>query len=341
MNQILGVGEPIIRSYPFRANVTSILNNHPYFLDWLYNNHIQLFCGVYPAVTNFDTYLDTYEPLSRVHYPLIETQFIKKEIFTSNGMDICEFIMNSINLGYYVYLGVDTFYLPLYSSPNHLGHDIFIYGYNSENKQFYVADFFNGTYSREVVEFNSFRNAFESEFSDTNEFKGIQLLKRIDEGHQSKYQFNVEYVVTQLEDYNNEVNTSMRYAALEVPLLDPEGRTSGNRTWGLGVYRSLAEVFDQETISPVTLRSLHALYEHKKLMTARVSYLINRGFLDDTLHLENKITQIENNTLKLRNYFMKCLMSNKYNREKTQKWLFDIQKSDGEFINELIELLKK
>lgn len=232
MKQILEMGEPLIKSYPFRANITSILNNHPHFYDWLFNNHVQLFCGIYPAVTNFDTYLDTYEPLSRIHYPLVEVQFIKKDIFNSIEMDVCDFIINSINLGYYVYLGVDTFYLPLYRSSNHIGHDIFVYGYDSKHEHFYVADFFNGTYSREVVEYKSFKKAVESEYSDTNEFKGVQLLKRIDEGHQSKYQLNLDYVVTQLEDYINEFNTSMRYAALEVPLLDPEGRTSGNRTWG-------------------------------------------------------------------------------------------------------------
>lgn len=68
MKQILEMGEPLIKSYPFRANITSILNNHPHFYDWLFNNHVQLFCGIYPAVTNFDTYLDTYEPLSRIHF---------------------------------------------------------------------------------------------------------------------------------------------------------------------------------------------------------------------------------------------------------------------------------
>ncbi|KWX81154.1 hypothetical protein AMQ84_00745, partial [Paenibacillus riograndensis] len=140
MNKILDMYEPLIKTYPIHANITSILSTHKYFYEWLYNNHIQLFCTTYNSNGSQDTYLDTYKPLTRVFNPFFETQFIKKDIIFKSKIDICEFIINSIDLGYYIFLSIDVFFISLYKKSEHSGHDIFVFGYDKNKKIFHVAD---------------------------------------------------------------------------------------------------------------------------------------------------------------------------------------------------------
>lgn len=334
MQKRLDMFYPIIQSYPKHANITSILAKHNFFYEWLYSNHVQLFCATYQEYTNFDTYLDTYEPLNRIFYPLLEKHSINKLLITSTEVDICDFLINCIDLGYYIYLSVDTFYIPLYKSSEHKIHDIFIFGYDTDKRFFNVADFFQINYSHEVTSFQSIVQSIKSTYSDLNVFNEIQFLKINENPINPVYHFDIYRLKTLLNDYLSAYNTSKRYSELEGPLPDED-----NRTWGVAVYNSLLEALNVETLPSVTLRSLHALYEHKKLMRMRVEFLIEKKIIESSIALLDDFILLENNSLIIRNVFLKNMYSKNINTQKHTELISNIKKIEEECLSSLINLL--
>ncbi|MGG4094502.1 hypothetical protein [Paenibacillus lautus] len=329
----LVMNEPVLKTYPKHSNVTSILANHVNFEEWLYSNHIQLFCAIYENSTKYDTYLDIYEPLHRVYYPLLECKSIKKEIISACSIDPSAFAISNIDEGYYVYACVDIFYIPEYQSNKHKNHDIFVFGYDDDEQTFFVADFFKGHYSCQTISFDCFSAAVNSTFRDENQFKDIQMLKTLDNPVHSVYCFDIDNVLIQLKDYLGEYNSSLRYREFEAPLPDTD-----NRTWGLGVYDSLISSISQEKVPKVTRRSLHALYEHKKLMVGRVKYLLDNEYITEKKVLE-KHKIIETKSLILRNIFMKS-MARSFDKNPIVSKLKELQNMDNEALAELVYLLE-
>lgn len=333
MQKKLAMHKPAIQTYPKHANITSVLAKHNNFNEWLFNNHIQLFCATYKGETSHDTYLDTYEPLHRTFYPLLEMQSVNKVLFSKCNIDACDFLINCIDMGYYIYLSIDTFYIPLYKSgDNHSTHDIFVFGYDLDQKIFHVADFFQGHYSHNVTSFDSMQQAVSSSFTDDNEFKGIQMLKI--NTLNPTYSFDISHLKINLHDYLFEKNTSYRYKELEAPLSDED-----DRTWGLGIYNSLLKVFEEEVMPQATLRSFHALYEHKKLMSMRVKFLIDNNFIKNKSIIKT-FERVEHDALMIRNVILKSMFSKKINKEKMAVLIEKFKKLDSDSINELLYLIE-
>mgnify|MGYP000518817397 CR=1 FL=1 len=333
----LFVSEPVIKCFPKHANITSILSKHEYFYDWLFSNHIQLFCKLFKET---DTYLDFYEPLHRLHYPLISRQSIDKKVIFGKKDNIISFLINCLELEYYIYLSVDTFYIPLYNSNIHRGHDIFVYGFDKNKKIFYVADFFGINYGYDIVDFQMFQQGVYSQYSDNNNLKGIQLLKVNQVGINSTYSLNITQIKSHLLDYINGINTSLKYSNLEEPNLfngsvcKPDNRI--DNYWGIGVYRNLHIAISQDHIPRTLIRSLHLLYEHKMLMTLRVNYLKNH---DKSLSISiNTFIELEKKCLILRNMVTKSMLK-KRGDEKCLVLLNEIAHSDELLIQKLIDQL--
>ncbi|AJS57217.1 hypothetical protein [Paenibacillus sp. IHBB 10380] len=322
---------PTIQTYPKHAHITSILAKHNNFNEWLFNNHIQIFCLTYNGETNHDTYLDTYEPLHRVYYPLLEMQSMSKDLLKANNIDTCDFIVNCINSGYYIYLSVDTYYIPTYSSKEHSTHDLFLFGYDSDRKVFHAADFFNSHYTHEDIGFDSMKLAVESLGTGLNDFKDVQLLKINEKPINPLYSLDVEHLKNNLHDYLYEKDTSYRYKEFEGPFSKDD-----NRTWGLGVYNTLLKVLKEEIIPSVTLRSIHALYEHKKLMKMRVKFLIENNFIKSHSDLIDCFEKVEHDALIIRNVLLKSMHNNKHN-DKVSILLEQLRISDRESIEKIIE----
>ena len=92
-------------SYPL-----NILANDDDYLPWFYSNYIQLIWNkdLSPLLTFY--YHGDVPDCRNILW--IDYQDFHKNIFALNNIDICSFIVNSINEGWYFYTSYDEFYIP-------------------------------------------------------------------------------------------------------------------------------------------------------------------------------------------------------------------------------------
>ncbi|WP_308638632.1 hypothetical protein [Paenibacillus silvisoli] len=100
MTNQLELSEPAFKTYPKHANISAMMGNSINYKNWLYTNHIQLFCASYTDKNSVQTYLDTYEPLHRLHYPYIEKKSVNKDFFASLKIGAIDFVRYCIDRGY-------------------------------------------------------------------------------------------------------------------------------------------------------------------------------------------------------------------------------------------------
>lgn|GEM_PF-2602196 len=296
----LPMAMPTITSYPKHANLIAILRQHPSYNDWLYLNYIQLQADFNQGVF----WIDFYQPLSRLHYPLMEREALRKATFFANSMSILSFICNSIDRQGYVYLYIDTYYISAYgnSGREHFPHDMLIYGYDAKSRVMYIADFFRGAYALTEASFEEVERAFHSPHISTYpEFVDIQLLRVLPE---EKMVFDRSYCVQLMRDYVEATNSSHRLALIEAP------RDEKTFYFGSAVYTPL--MAHMESISPAyeVLRALHVLADHKKLMYERAAFFLNTGILTGSSHgaLLAQLEAIKDEALTIRNVYLKSMV---------------------------------
>lgn len=132
----LPVSYPIVSTYPKHAIPFSILSQNQDFLPWFYSNYIQIKCSKtfmknYPsdAFDFFTIYPEFYEN------PSLQSERLSNTTILNLQSDIIKFIIDCIDMGYYLYTHVNEYYLPnthafkKFNNP----HAILIYGYNKTN----------------------------------------------------------------------------------------------------------------------------------------------------------------------------------------------------------------
>ncbi|QYR23564.1 hypothetical protein KZ483_11975 [Paenibacillus sp. sptzw28] len=300
--KVLEMPYPPITSFPRNANIIAILATHHAYKDWLYSNHIQLHIS---KEKDEDYYwLMFYQPLARIIYPLINRQYISRELIRKNNINIIEFIKNAIDTSSYVYLCVDTFFVPAYEHYGrlHLYHDLFIYGYDPVEDVFFAADFFqNGKYSFEKVSFVQLLNAYESSYADRNsENFDVQALQV---NHQSSFRLDIPFIIESLEDYINSTNTSVKYKMVSEPL-------DGEFIFGMNIYPVLYVCIETHEYEAWILKALHVLCDHKKLMAERVKYLLTEKIVvKESEALIASFDEINRQMFSIRNIYIKYFVT--------------------------------
>jgi len=169
---ILPVTYPMITSYTHYANLLSILCNKKETEGWIYNNFINLWGTEYE-----DDFFIRFGPWDiRKNCPFVDTSYIDEFFIANTFKSITDYIISAIQLGYYVYINYDQFYIPLSNLylKHHSIHHLFIYGYNKTDKEFYIADFFaNGKYSYGSASFEDVQRSINCAFED---LKGNDML---------------------------------------------------------------------------------------------------------------------------------------------------------------------
>lgn len=327
--KILPIKYPYITSLPAFANTCAILSAHEEGnMSWFCHNHLQLVAWDDPEI-----YIQFYSPLFREYYKMFTLHHYKKEVFIKWDIDITQFIIDEISNEGYIYLSIDKFYIPEYTSYklDHIAHDMLIYGYDKTERIFYIADFFQTTYSFSTTSFNNVENAFISEYSEGEWFKGVQVLQinRI----KSAYKLDLEYLVKQLNDYLSEEKSSKNYKLVEEPGKDSDA-------WGIGIYRYLQKyISDANIIEFSLIRSLHLLYDHKEVMLRTISYTGAKGYIVNTVKHESDFKEIKKICLMLRNIILKCALSNGKKIQavdKVKKLLVDLESKERKAILDLL-----
>jgi hypothetical protein len=292
-------------------------------------NHIQIHADYWIN----EYYLGYYEPIPRKHYPLVDTQKIRKDVIEKNGIDVISFLKNAIDEHYYAYMCVDTYYIaeyPLYQRI-HFPHDMFVFGYDDESGHFHIADFMkDNRYYQAQASYDQVREAFHSEYDDSYGFNGIQLLKPDDD---ARYPFDVDWIIQMLEDYASGYLTSRRFQTLGDPHVEV-------CVYGLDIYRELINFIYRSANTFLIRRALHTLSDHKKLMKLRVEYLAAHQYLKDVALIEMS-QAIEKLSLVLRNSYLKYMVQP--SAEKLQNvvnLIHQLHVQDKAFISQLIADLK-
>jgi hypothetical protein len=260
--KILPMSDPSVIGYLHHAYTLSITGNIKGFEDWFYSNYIQLYDDYLTGGLNF------YEhDFTRIPQPLLSSHSMCIDAFARGKYDVVEFAIHCLELGYYFYTFVDERFIPgkpAYKAKQRFPHEMLIFGYDSDSKQFEGVGFSsNFQYEKCKISFENLTNGFNNLEVTERFMNNIHLLQP---KHDVEYPFNLKLVRELLEDYCNSNNTSERFSMIRQPF---------HSAFGLAIYDFLIEYFELVIKRKVQLKvnSLHILWEHKKCMVNRVLYM--------------------------------------------------------------------
>lgn len=321
-NRVLPMVYPPITSYPSHANLLSVLLGHEKALPWIHNHYIQLY-GVRKdkEVPWFDFYA------TGTHWnlcPWIEEFRIGRALIDRKWTSFTEFIVDCVETGYYVCATVDRFFVPGHRSyqRSHVAHEIFIFGFDLENQNVDVADFFaNGKYEYRKATFGQIEQGFRgvsASYSpcgddDTWDYlRGADMLCPTDflEEVGGGYSFDIEQLKMLLDDYLHSRNTfaPMWSCIPQVAVV----HNSVETVYGLNCYNLLREFLEDcvgDGVYHIDIRPFHLLWDHKKAMLMRIEYLGTNNILRDARGIYQRYKAIERESLINRNLALKCLIT--------------------------------
>lgn len=327
---------PPITSYPSHANLLSVILNHEEAKPWFYNYYIQLEA---PSGGN-GVRLDFYTTLLYKTCPWIYYQRVSRELAAKKWSSITEFIIDSIDLGYYVYLMVDEYFIPGYMNyqQEHQRHDIFIFGYDLESKTFNVADcFLDGRYYYTTAAFDRIETGYHHIPAAEDWMDGIELI-RFRKKHE--YNFDLSLILCFIEDYLNSQNTSQRYKIPSEYWCDGMPRQSF--VFGLKIYDLLQEHLEQSVKQKTDpdLRPFHVLWDHKTVMVSRIKFLGENQYLRNADSFYQSYREIARESLIVRNLLIKMLfLGNDTKIKSMQMRLTQIAATEREVLLRMLECL--
>ncbi|WP_031341896.1 non-ribosomal peptide synthetase [Ruminiclostridium papyrosolvens] len=288
------------RSLPLCA-ILADEENYP----WYYQHYLQIFSVKY---SNGFCRAEFLEPKNNFSEIFDETYIPFSEM--ENNKSIIEFIVNKIDLGYYVTVYVDEYHLPEKASYNksHFVHPSLIYGYDNKEKKLMSIGFDTDGIFRELTfDYNLFTEAYEDgkqhykEFAPWAEMEALQLLKpkRLDK----KYNFAEEKFISEIGCHLQSSGTNgSRVNSL---ISQEELQSISEIKFGMDVYDVVLEAL--QTLSPnmitIDYRTLHLLYEHKKCIYERLRYVSENRKVDISGLLEEYSDLIASlNTVRLKFY---------------------------------------
>lgn len=315
MKKILKIDSPIISSYHSTADLDSIIKNHRFHTEWVMNNYIQLE-AIPPVNWPADDSIRIDFLGSSVIWeccPLICYQRLKRDFVHDNWASIIEFIIKSINLGSYLYIDVDRFFLPSYPSYQHHPdiHDVFVYGYDTENRIIYYSDFFdNNKYGQSTATFEEFENAYLEMYNAENKCYQdkdcIELISIREPQDGETYSFDINTVRKSISEYVYASNPSCNLLPYRKDL-----PVTQNNFYGMKVYENfiyfLTVVLEVDKFT-MDLRTISVLCDHKKLMLMRIKYMGDEGYLNHPDECYERFKTIHKNMLIIRSKLLKYFL---------------------------------
>ena len=285
-------------AYPL---VVALSSERPW--AWFYSNYIQIVLkndeqmgyNIRFYKTDHRGILwDTMNPW--IKYNIMNVRFLK-----DLGMGILDFVTRSIDSGYYVSVYLDRFYVPGVRNyqESHMTHEAMVFGYDTETRKIYLMEYAGGYLSEFAIDFDEFIAAYEN--SDLTRYDAINLL-RLDTERQ--YQFDLRNVYEQLEDYLLSRNTSNRYRNNSNPIGTPFV------VFGMDAYKEVRRLLDYDRLQN-DYRVFNSIWEHKKVMTARVQYMMKRELAEGIGEFLPLCEGIENLSYLVKSQFMKYTVTQK------------------------------
>lgn len=337
---------PQVYGFLGHAYVLGILQPFEYAKPWIHTSYIQLFISKHYLNGLGEYRLDFYPDLMIAYnnMPWLMYRHTDKDLLNQLGVDIHRYLITQLEREYYVVTYVDEFYIhnSICYQENHFVHDIFIYGYDLDRQIYHVAIFDkNRQFTMQEVTFEQFTQAYISQVKSSQSL--ISSCKRLKPSNyeNSKYgsgagrfDFDLQLMIDVLSDYVEGRNSTERLQIQQQPV---EGY------FGVEIYPYLQEFITRviEGVQNFDVRQLHILWEHKKMMVARIEYLQQLGYLKEDTNLLTEAKRLEKHAYTSRNLMLKGFMSNNRNiLHPLVQSLEEIRVAEKELITLLIEELR-
>ncbi len=299
MKKELPIGMPRITCALHHAYPLSILAISDDYLPWFYSHYIQMeFQTDEKQKFNFYRYPKYHMAVS----PWLQTQIVHHNVIRKAYKKIVDFVIDAIDEDLYVQMDVDEFYIPnkaLYHS-RHYTRELLIYGYDAPNQTLTILGFdAKGNYTSSEVPFFNFEQAHINSISRNEQDCRVRMFKYLDNAY---YEFELEVVLEQLQDYLYAVNTSKRFRSFS---------RVKNYAYGLATYRVIQNYlsFFAKNASDINRLIFHTLWEHKQCMQERLHFLEQHGFLSSSHALSMAYAGVKKETEKLRAMSFKYVLT--------------------------------
>ena len=348
----LPVQGPPIASYLFYLHPLSILTGHgEAHLPWLYSTFIQL---VHFPGREVKFFLQPFVPSNPMRYvygttcPWLDVQLMNQEIVLGRVGEAPEFVMDCIERGRYVQLDVDFFHVPgraEYRS-RHFLHEILICGYDAGDEVFSVSGLTGrGQFGLSQVSFGELKRALSTPREELFPEEGTELpswyRRMLAERPmvclyryvpEASFTLDPTVVAEWIGDYVEGRESARRFRSLATP--KEEGR------WGLQVYEyldeSLRHVMDGGS-ADLTI-PLRVMWEHKKLMLARIEYLGERGIIDGSRCHAREYGEVEQRMGKARLLYLKWEGQRRDGQlERVRRLLAEVAEAERGVLTRLLE----
>ncbi len=194
--------------------------------------------------------------------------------------NIIDYIIENINMGYYLIINVDENYLPNKWAYNkiHFIHPSLIYGYDNEQKQLKAIGFNQNIFQEITFDYAQFKEAYENgkihykNSAPWTEWSAIQLLRP--KKFEAEYPFSHEKFIKDLRSYLSSIGDSIRLYSFEYYENQVE--------YGFNLYDVFIQSMEDLLQGKITsdYRAIHLLAEHKKCIYDRIGYVISRYNLE-------------------------------------------------------------
>lgn len=271
-----------ITTYLYRALPISIVLSYDKLIPWYYSHFIQICSQTFEQGYIMIDYLQPLEHIEEVVY----CEYLGYDKL-ENVDDIIQFVISKINLGYYVVICLDEYYLSDKEDfqKKHFVHESMIYGYSCETKEFYGIGFNrNRIFANITFNFDMFRKAYEmgkeyyNEKAWYAEEKAVTLLRQT---QRDDFDFDPQKFLTKLQDY-----IISRGDEKDVYIVTPPTKKNEPRKnmfsnikfkYGLDVYDDVINGLEWllQGRKIIDYRAIHLISEHKKAMMNRFNFLIS------------------------------------------------------------------
>ncbi|MGG4094482.1 hypothetical protein [Paenibacillus lautus] len=305
---ILPIAEPFINGYPKHAIQLSILCQYNESLPWILSNYIQLKCSKdFLDLSKKSTdWFDFHFVDPKYVDSLMYIEKLSRDTVDKLKIGILDLLITSINSGLYIYTSVDEYYLPSTNAYKKRSkpHSILIYGYDSNNKILNIGGFSKGAtqvnkFRTYTVTYDEFLKAYNSLNYIDNYDHYLNRIYLMKYNTSRIFDFDIVLVKELLGDYLHSKNSSERLRAFNNP--------SKNYNFGISVYENLISFYKrlENNNNYFDIRPLHILWEHKKCMVERVTYMANHKYISNSSLLISDLIEIEKFCLNCRNLLLK------------------------------------
>lgn len=343
MNAVqLPVQNPPLKGFLRWAYTLSITSAHKQTIPWYYSNFIQLHCNKKFLVDGRQYYVDFFRGQANelnFNNPFLLTCSVNYTLLDNLALkDWTKFYADQIRNDYYCIVFLDESKISSSASyqKEPFPHHLLLYGFDWKEEIFY-ASMFNkmGVYCNLEISFREFqdalhsmRNLIKENFSSDHHTYFYKYMPH-------SYHFDKKSVINQLREYmNGETH------------LNRINRNFNEEAFGIKIYEYLqmyyeaVEYKDPRLCDRNDVRHLHVLWEHKKMMSERIEYLIDEGIIPYDKELVEGYKDITKKAMKLRDQYIRHeIREDREMFERIRLRLDQFQHDEPILLHKLISLL--